>query len=363
MIPFRPPPPPKGKESPSSSPNTAIPYISYRDRALRFVNSVVQGDNFKQLKEELAKFKKKRLEKPTDPDKTFSRKLDANVRELRSSISIASRVVNDLTGYTKVNRLKEMIAANEYKMRELRDHISAAKVAYNNAIEQRLQSQKEMNELLERKSSWTPTDLETFTKLYMNEHALEQEVQKRSTELNELEKKDDDTHDQLIKSIMDRYHEEQVWSDKIRQFSTWGTVIIMVGNLLLVLLVQLVFEPFKRFRLVNSFEKKVRDLFVKNEEMATEINSIRKDIRTSQEQLLFKVDETAGKHITASLLPSEFSWNSFSNWIGLVFGKVLSPVGSIGMDTFTVSKRDLQGFLYLFSTFMLALGCLLGHFI
>lgn len=58
--------------------------------------------------------------------------------------------------------------------------------------------------------------------------------------------------------ISARYHEEQIWSDKIRRASTWGTWVLMGFNMFLFLVVQLGLEPWKRKRLVGSFEDKVK---------------------------------------------------------------------------------------------------------
>lgn len=61
----------------------------------------------------------------------------------------------------------------------------------------------------------------------------------------------------LSKSILSRYHEEQVWSDKIRRMSTWGTWGLMGVNVLLFLIFQIAVEPWRRRRLVKGFEDKV----------------------------------------------------------------------------------------------------------
>jgi len=78
--------------------------------------------------------------------------------------------------------------------------------------------------------------------------------------LNDIEKEVDRASAVLSKSILVRYHEEQVWSDKIRRASTWGTWGLMGINIVLFIIVQLGLEPWKRRRLVNNFEEKVRDM-------------------------------------------------------------------------------------------------------
>lgn len=75
-----------------------------------------------------------------------------------------------------------------------------------------------------------------------------------------MEKEVDEAQDRLSKSILARYHEEQIWSDKIRRASTWGTWGLMGFNVLLFIVVQLGLEPWKRKRLVGGFEEKVREV-------------------------------------------------------------------------------------------------------
>ena len=50
-------------------------------------------------------------------------------------------------------------------------------------------------------------------------------------------------------------HEEQIWSDKIRKISTYGTLLLLVINLLSFFALHLLFEPRKRRKLVAAFEK------------------------------------------------------------------------------------------------------------
>lgn len=65
---------------------------------------------------------------------------------------------------------------------------------------------------------------------------------------------------ELLRSILARYHEEQVWSDKIRSASTYGSMAALALNLLVFIMATLVVEPWKRRRLAQTFEKKVEEL-------------------------------------------------------------------------------------------------------
>ena len=65
---------------------------------------------------------------------------------------------------------------------------------------------------------------------------------------------------ELLRSILTRYHEEQVWSDKIRSASTYGSMAALALNLLVFIAATLVVEPWKRRRLAYTFERKVEEL-------------------------------------------------------------------------------------------------------
>lgn len=72
-----------------------------------------------------------------------------------------------------------------------------------------------------------------------------------------------------LRGILARYHEEQIWSDKvhcllttllasdrnqIRSLSTYGTLAITGINVLVFLLALLVVEPWRRRKLVDKIE-------------------------------------------------------------------------------------------------------------
>ena len=127
------------------------------------------------------------------------------------------------------------------------------------AISQRSASQREVNELLQRKHAWSSNDLERFTALYRSDHANEQAESSAQDSLVAAERQAEEAAAKLSASILARYHEEQIWSDKIRRMSTWGTWGLMGVNVLLFLVFQIGVEPWRRKRLVKGFEDKVME--------------------------------------------------------------------------------------------------------
>ncbi|KAI9809186.1 MAG: hypothetical protein M1825_002477 [Sarcosagium campestre] len=188
-----------------------------------------------------------------------SQRLIRLMDQLQASLFSATRRLNDLTGYTSIERLKARISTLEESAGRTRAAVRSAKAAYTSAISSRSSSQREVNELLQRKHAWTPADLERFTALYRSDHANEQAEAAAADALARAENEAEETAAALTRSILNRYHEEQIWSDKIRKMSTWGTWGLMGVNILLFVVFQVVVEPWRRKRLVTGFEEKVKE--------------------------------------------------------------------------------------------------------
>ena len=95
--------------------------------------------------------------------------------------------------------------------------------------------------------------------MYRSDHANEQEESAAQETLALAERTAEEASAKLTASILGRYHEEQIWSDKIRRASTWGTWGLMGVNVLLFLVFQVGVEPWRRKRLVKGFEDKVME--------------------------------------------------------------------------------------------------------
>ncbi|KAJ5804409.1 uncharacterized protein N7518_000712 [Penicillium psychrosexuale] len=187
----------------------------------------------------------------------WSKQFSTVMDNLQSNVFVAGQRLNDLTGYSSIEALKKDIQFYENRLRTARANVKQAKEDYAAAINRRSTSQREVNELLQRKHAWSSTDLERFTLLYRNDHTNEVAETETSHALSAAEREAEEAAAQMSKSILSRYHEEQVWSDKIRRMSTWGTWGLMGMNVLLFLIFQILVEPWRRKRLVQGFEDKV----------------------------------------------------------------------------------------------------------
>lgn len=126
------------------------------------------------------------------------------------------------------------------------------KEQYQQAYAAQSASQKEVVGLLERKHSWAAGDLERYMSLIRSEHLNEQAVQRAKDELASAERTLEEARSTLERKERKQYHEEQIWSDTIRRNSTWVTFGLMGLNIFLLLANLVLFEPWRRRRLVRE---------------------------------------------------------------------------------------------------------------
>ena len=125
---------------------------------------------------------------------------------------------------------------------------------------QRAKSQREVNDLLQRKSHWTDEDVSRFTTLVREDHAREHDEGRAKAAAIAAEEAVERAFSELLRVILSRYHEEQAWSDKIRSAATYGQLAVLALNLVVFVAAIVLVEPWKRRRLAATFERKVEEL-------------------------------------------------------------------------------------------------------
>ncbi|PWZ01170.1 hypothetical protein BCV70DRAFT_159578 [Testicularia cyperi] len=183
---------------------------------------------------------------------------------VRSRISDLSSQWNTYSGYTAVEELKARITLLEDELDQVRQTAAEAKREYLSSVSTRSAQQKELNDLLARKNVWTEDDLSRYTQLLRLEHQLNKAESEAEQNLDSKEKLVQDTFDNLMKTVLLRYHEEQTWSDRVRTLSTWGSFAVAGLNAFLFILAILLVEPYKRKRLAQTFETRL----IKGEEQS-----------------------------------------------------------------------------------------------
>ncbi|KAF7768114.1 hypothetical protein Agabi119p4_7357 [Agaricus bisporus var. burnettii] len=217
---------------------------------------------------------------------TFRDRADELTNHTKTRFSQLGGELSKATGYEEIEVLKKEVVEQEERIKATRQAAKQAKLAYEQSVIRRSESQREVNELLQRKSYWNDADLARFTDIVRQDHSHEQEESRAKAAVDETESAVEREFTQLLKSILARYHEEQVWSDKIRSMSTYGSLAALGLNLLVFILAILIVEPWKRRRLAQTFETKIEELSVEN---AMKLEESMKQIGgkfTEQEHLL-----------------------------------------------------------------------------
>ncbi|KAI9298734.1 hypothetical protein K502DRAFT_322678 [Neoconidiobolus thromboides FSU 785] len=196
----------------------------------------------KSVKSKLEPFKKIEWKKVAEDPKQF--------------LSSTSKAINDATGYAEIEKLKLMIETTAKQFEEARLSLRQSKESYQQQVEKRAMGQRDINELLQRKHLWNDKDVTQFTQLYREEHNNESLESQLKLDCKENEEKVEQLYAKLVSDIRTRYHEEQLWSDKIRGVSTYWTLALIIINMLLFISVHTIFEPRKREKLVNKVNEK-----------------------------------------------------------------------------------------------------------
>ncbi|PVF94649.1 hypothetical protein CPB86DRAFT_712841 [Serendipita vermifera] len=221
------------------------------------------------------------------------KQLNTFIQATEKNLSLLGGKLNEVTGYELVEELKRKVIEQEARIEAARKASKEAKLAYESAVSERSACQREVNELLQRKSLWTETDVLRFTNLVRQDHLNEQAEAKAKVEAAATDQAIEQEFQNLTRAILNRYHEEQVWSDKIRSASTYGSLLALALNILIFILAIIVVEPYKRKRLAETFEKRIEELSLETKSL---VNSLAVEINNhidKQEVLLsaFKLPE------------------------------------------------------------------------
>ncbi|CAG8490211.1 9240_t:CDS:2 [Paraglomus brasilianum] len=183
----------------------------------------------------------------------------------------------------------------ERQLQEARQQLSVSRNAYEQAIAAQSKIQREVNDLLQRKNQWTNDDFLRITQLLRDEQTIEQKVITTREDCHRCDKQVEHEFTELIQVMMMRYHDEHIWSDKIRNWSTYGTFALMASNIALLIGVQTVVEPRKRQILVDRIKVET-DLL--KEQLANAV------------ALLMKEDEIKGLSINNGDVEGEDQFNA-----------------------------------------------------
>lgn len=148
--------------------------------------------------------------------------------KVRSELARLSSRWNTYSGYDLIEEAKQRVREAEEDLAALRQKQSQVRERYLAAVEQRATSQRTINDLLSRKSSWSDQDLIHYTSLLRAEHGESRAEEEARGKFDEAEREVARAWDTVVKRTLERYHDEQIWSDRVRNVSSY-TQLAAVG--------------------------------------------------------------------------------------------------------------------------------------
>lgn len=150
------------------------------------------------------------------------------------------------------------------EMKQMKLLFKNSKMRYQEVIEARRLSQKDLDQIKDRKQK-SQFDIERITDLYRAQISLEQQEEEAKIKYKEDTDAFERVQEDYLSQIRERYIEEQMYSDKTRAVSTYWTWLLMSTHLTIFIVVQFVVEPRKKRDLKISLLEMVQQSSKENE--------------------------------------------------------------------------------------------------
>jgi sensitive to high expression protein 9 len=185
---------------------------------------------------------------------------------LQTSIWNASLTIDKITGYDVVKHRKNRVLEQDQNVTRCKNEFTIAKQEYERLIELGRQTQRDLDHLRERKRIQSFDDINQITKLYETLLSLETQEKNAKERYTNATRAFEKSQVDYLNDMRERYVEDQLYSDKIRQTSTWWTWGLITTHLMIFLVVQLIIEPRKRESLKNEMLQVVEQSTKKDNE-------------------------------------------------------------------------------------------------
>ncbi|KAJ3397022.1 sensitivity to high expression protein she9 [Lobulomyces angularis] len=244
-----------------------------------------------------------------------------------------SEKINSVTGYDKLDKLKFSVQKRDQELFEAKKLFQIAKKNYEEVIEKRRKSQEQMTSLHQRKDSWTDSDLNLFTELYRKSINLEQEEINAKQDYQLKNDEFETAHVKYLNEVRERYIEEQLFSDKIRQLSTYWTWGLISIHLTIFIVLNLIIEPKKR----EKFKQDIVNLIdlSKKEELQLLRNNIIEEEKSFSQSIPQEEGVLVPEELTSVKNDEEVC--SKPSWIYKIFPNEPQFIGGLVFGSFMTS--------------------------
>lgn len=142
------------------------------------------------------------------------------------------------SGTHEILQLKENVNISSTEFDTKQRQVAQARAALDVAMETFENSQLQHTQLLRSRDTWTSAQAYEFAKLLEKEIDIRKDLEIAKKTLASLEAEQLTSMQSYMNHLRRRYHEEQLWQDKWRVYSTYGTWILIGLNTMVFLLSQ-----------------------------------------------------------------------------------------------------------------------------
>lgn len=142
------------------------------------------------------------------------------------------------SGTKEILQLKTIVNESSIAFDTKQHQVAKARTTLDNALQTFEQSQIQHTELLQSRDRWKPKQALEFAKLLEKEVTIRQELEAAKQNVTKLESESLASMNSYMNALRKRYHEEQLWADKWRIYSTYMTWGLIVFNSVVFLISQ-----------------------------------------------------------------------------------------------------------------------------
>lgn len=148
----------------------------------------------------------------------------------------------DESGTREILELKEQVSQSSQKFDEKQRQVVEARNGLENALKAWEDSQSQHTRLLQVRDKWSPTQAQDFATLVQTEVRIRNDLEQAKQNLSEQESQQASAQMEYMNDLRRRYHEEQIWQDKWRVMSTFGTWGLIILNSFVFLISQYLYR-------------------------------------------------------------------------------------------------------------------------
>mmetsp|Transcript_26384 Transcript_26384/g.40847 ORF Transcript_26384/g.40847 Transcript_26384/m.40847 type:complete len:327 (+) Transcript_26384:165-1145(+) len=138
--------------------------------------------------------------------------------------------IQEMLGEEQISNLKQSVKSASSKFDEATANVESARIAVRKLQGEYEEHQKEHLAILMRRENWTESDIQRFAEITSNEVRVKRELEEKRKNLQRYEEEQGLRQMNYMDAIRVRYHEEQLWQDKWRVISTYGTWVLIGLN-------------------------------------------------------------------------------------------------------------------------------------